>query len=67
MSALSTNYKHNIDYSADFDSTDADGFVVNFDVYQAEAVIALPLQFIDDYIPEKQEALLIRVYRNDDK
>ena len=68
MTALSSDYKfkHNVDYSADYDSTDADGFVVDFEAYQTEVVIALPLLFIDDKIPEKQEALLIRVYGNDD-
>ena len=69
VSALSSDYKfkHNVDYLADYNSTDVDGFVVNFAANQTEADIDLPLLFIDDSIPEKQEALLIRVYENDDR
>ena len=69
VTAFASDYKfkNKIGYSADYDSTDDDGFVVNFAANQTEADIDLPLLFIDDNIPEKQEELLIRVGGNDDR
>ena len=63
MTALSSNFNFNIEYSADY-SAAPDGFVVNFAANQTVVVIDLPLQFLDDNIPEKQETLAIYIAKN---
>ena len=65
MTALSSDFNFNVEYSADYSAAAApDGVVVNFDAYQTLAAIDLPLKILDDKLPEKQEALVMYLAKN---